>query len=147
MRPRSISEPVGSGDRYLEFRLLHGTAEALELADAGDRAVGDDFYAASLPRLGFDPVGIRGSAAQSERVEALGERLAAHEREHGVNAIGARKRRAAALMSSCRPSTAVSAPKRRTRAKPSSPEAVASNRAPRNFANWSARLPTPPAAA
>src|SRR6266849_6178778 len=56
------------------------------------------------------------------------------------------KRRAAASMSSCLPSTARSAPRRRTSATPSRPEAVASTRAPRSFANCRASVPTPPLA-
>jgi hypothetical protein len=70
VRLRSVSQWVDSGNRYLEFRFLNSTAEALKLADAGNRVIGDGFYASPLPRLGLDPVGIREPAASSERIEA-----------------------------------------------------------------------------
>jgi len=40
VRLRGVGERVGSRDRYLEFRCLHGAAEALELRDPGDCVVG-----------------------------------------------------------------------------------------------------------
>src|SRR5207249_1959509 len=56
------------------------------------------------------------------------------------------KRRAEATMSLPFPSTASSAPRRRTKSIPSLPEAVANTRAPRSFANCNASIPTLPLA-
>ena len=53
---------------------------------------------------------------------------------------------AAAAISPVRPFTTASAPMRRTSARPSSLDAVASTRTPRRFANCTASVPTPPVA-
>jgi hypothetical protein len=82
----------------------------------------------------------------SNAVEQARERLPSGEREDGVDTAG-RERECRAARSCRRPSAAASAPRRRTNAMPSRPDAVARTRAPRIFANWSARLPTPPAGA
>jgi len=117
----------------------------LELADAGCRIVRLEGDAPSLARGRLDAVRKRDAAAVSNAVEQTRERLPSGECEDGVDTAG-RERECRRGKVPRRPSTAASAPRRRTNAMPSRPDAVARTRAPRIFANWSARLPTPPVA-
>jgi hypothetical protein len=81
-----VAKRIGSRDWYLELCLLHGTTQMLKLPDAGDCVVGDDFYAATLPRLWFDSIRICEPAAAAEGVQAACERFTTREREHGIDA-------------------------------------------------------------
>ena len=81
-----VGKGVGRRDRDFRFRVLHGAAEAFELANTGDRVVGLDLDAGPLAGLGLDAVRVRDSASRSEGIDAALQRIATRKPEHGIDA-------------------------------------------------------------
>src|SRR5260370_17571765 len=88
VRPGSLPKRIRRRDRHLEPRRLDRPAEAFELADARRRIVRLNGEAAALSRRGLDAVRKRDATTASNGIEQPRQRLAACEREHGVNAVG-----------------------------------------------------------
>lgn len=122
--PRDVSAPCGVGqritlcDRDLELRRLHCVIEVLEFADPGNGVISSQCDTASLPWRWLDAVWVSHLSVWPKCIEALPERVAAGESEHGINSLG-RKARARLSMSTTRlPSTTASAPISRTSSTP-----------------------------
>jgi hypothetical protein len=88
MRMGCLGERIDSRDRYPELGLLCCSLQVREPAGIGHGIVRDDPNAPWGLRFGLDPIGVCHSPATTHEGEARLERIAAHQCEHGVQAIG-----------------------------------------------------------
>lgn len=94
MRLVGVGQRITLCDRDLELRRLHCVIEVLEFADPGNGVISSQCDTASLPWRWLDAVWVSHLSVWPKCIEALPERVAAGESEHGINSLGRKGARA-----------------------------------------------------